>query len=191
MEFEDYAKDYFVKLKKTIDLLDIEKIKTVVRILLDAYKNNKKIFIMGNGGSAATASHFVLGLAKNTIISNKKWFRVIGLTDNIPLITAWSNDDAYQNVFLEQLSNFVEEGDVVIAISGSGNSENVLRAVKHANDSGAITVGFIGFEGGKLKHIAKESIIAKDNHMGRIEDIHMALTHLIENYIHEYLLCTS
>lgn len=152
-------------------------------ILAEANKNNKKVFICGNGGSAATASHFVCDLAKGTIVKGRKRFKVIGLTDNIPLMTAWSNDTSYANLFKEQLENLIEEGDVVIGISGSGNSENVLNALLLANERLAITIGLTGFEGGKLKGVAQECLVVPSNSMEQIEDIHLMLEHLICTYL--------
>ncbi len=141
---------------------------------------------MGNGGSAATASHFACDLAKGTTMGKGDLtprFRVTTLTDNVPLLTAWSNDADYSSVFLEQLRNILEPGDVVIAISASGNSENVVRATEYANANLAITVVLTGFEGGKLKKIAQECLIVPSHSMERIEDVHLILEHLICSWL--------
>src|SRR6266702_277213 len=120
-------------------------------LLERAYRNGHRIFIMGNGGSAATASHFALDLAKNTIMPGAPRLKAISLTDHVPLITAWSNDTAYEHIFSEQLTNMIEPGDVAIGISASGNSPNVINAVKLAQQSRAATIGLLGATGGKLK----------------------------------------
>lgn len=145
---------------------------------------------MGNGGSAATASHFACDLAKGTIKDNpyiKKRFKVIALTDNIPLITAWSNDTDYSQVFIEQLRNLLNKDDVVIAISASGSSENVLKAVEYANQRGALTIGLTGFDGGKLKDIANKCLKVSSDSMERIEDVHLILEHLLCLWLREEL----
>ncbi|MFQ6067505.1 MAG: D-glycero-beta-D-manno-heptose 1,7-bisphosphate 7-phosphatase [bacterium] len=176
-----FIEDYLTKLKETFDGLPYSQIARIKDILLRAYRENKKVFIMGNGGSAATASHFACDLGKRTAGKDifRKRFKVIALTDNVSLLTAWANDAAYENIFLEQLKNLLDAGDIVIAISGSGNSRNVLRAVEYANANGALTIGFTGFEGGKLKDIAKECLIVLSNSMEQIEDIHLILEHLL------------
>jgi len=185
-----FAKEYISKLKQTLDQLPLDQIKEIKNVLLQTYKKNKQIFIMGNGGSAATASHFACDLAKGTIKDNphiKKRFKAIGLTDNIPLITAWSNDTDYSQVFIEQLRNLLNKDDVVIAISGSGNSENVLKAVEYANQRGALTIGLIGFDGGKLKDIVHKCLTVSSNSLERIEDVHLILEHLLCLWLREEL----
>jgi len=176
-----FIEDYLTELKGTFDKLPYSEIETVKNILLQAYRENKKVFIMGNGGSAATASHFACDLAKGTAGKDNlgKRFKVIALTDNVPLLTAWANDTAYENIFLEQLKNLLDEKDVVIAISGSGNSRNVLRAVKYAATHGSVTIGLTGFEGGKLRSIVKECLIVPSHSMEQIEDVHLILEHLL------------
>lgn len=176
---------YLDELKKTIDALPLEHISAIISTLQDAYKNDKKIFILGNGGSASTASHMVNDLAKGTMIKGKKRFRAISLCDNLPLMTAWANDDGYENMYVEQLANLLETGDVVIAISGSGNSPNILKAVEYANTHKATTIGLTGFQGGKLKGIVKECLVVPSNSMQRIEDIHLVMGHLLMCYFRE------
>jgi D-sedoheptulose 7-phosphate isomerase len=181
----NFIKDYLAKLSKTLDSLPLHRIGEIKEILWRAYQENKQIFILGNGGSAATASHFACDLAKGTICSSKRRFRVISLVDNIPLMTAWSNDISYNNLFAEQLANLINEGDVVIGISGSGNSQNVLNALKLAKSYAAITIGFTGFQGGKLKDIADVCLIVPSDCMERIEDVHLILEHLICLWLRE------
>lgn len=188
---KQHITEYFTKIKKILDNIPAEKIEKVSQILLEAYKKDKQVFIMGNGGSAATASHFACDLGKGTtqghVFRNKKRFKVISLNDNTPLVTALSNDCGYDNVFTEQLINLVNKGDVVIALSASGNSKNVLNAVKYAKEKGAITIAFTGFGGGKLMNLADESLIADSNDFGPVEDSHLILEHLICDYLRKRL----
>jgi len=182
----NFVEDYLEELKETLNRLPFSKIRKIKDILLSAYQKNKRVFIMGNGGSAATASHFGCDLAKGTTMGKGDLtprFRVTTLTDNVPLLTAWSNDADYSSVFLEQLRNILQSGDVVIAISASGNSENVVRATEYANANLAITVALTGFEGGKLKKIAQECLIVPSQSMERIEDVHLILEHLICSWL--------
>ncbi len=187
----NFAKDYFDKLKENLDKLNPEEIEKVVDILVNAWKNNKQIFIIGNGGSAAVASHLACDLAKGTLKKMhdpvEKRFRVISLTDNTPLLTALANDVGYENVFAQQLNNLMERGDILIAVSGSGNSENILRAIKVAQDKKAIVLGFFGSDGGKAKDLVDHHIIYEETHYGRIEDSHSIFSHLISSWIKEKL----
>ncbi|MDD5593430.1 MAG: SIS domain-containing protein, partial [Candidatus Margulisbacteria bacterium] len=145
----------------------------------------RHIFIMGNGGSAATASHFVCDLAKGTRVPGKKHFKVIGLTDNIPLLTAWSNDTSYKDVFRSQLENMLEKGDLVIIFTGGGRSPNVLAAARFARQMGAKTISFTGLGGGPIKKLSDICLMAPSNNMERIEDMHLILQHLIKLYLRE------
>src|SRR5437667_2418165 len=132
----------------------------IVAVLEETYRQGRRIFIMGNGGSAATASHFALDLAKNTIMPGAPRVKAISLTDHVPLITACSNDTAYEYVFAEQLANMIEPGDVVIGISTSGNSPNVVNALRLAKQVGATTIGLLGAKGGKMKDIVDAYVLA-------------------------------
>jgi len=186
----NFAKKYIQELKQTLDKLPLIQVEEIKDILLDAYSKDRKIFILGNGGSAATASHFACDLSKGTTIGNpnmEKRFKVIALTDNVPLLTAWGNDTDYSEIFVEQLKNLLDKDDIVIAISGSGNSENVLKAVEYANGKDAFTIGLTGFAGGKLKDIARKCLVVPSNCMERIEDIHLMLEHLICSWLREEL----
>jgi len=186
----NFAQEYIQQLKETLDKISLAQIEEIKDTLLDVYNGNKQIFIIGNGGSAATASHLACDLSKGTTIGNpdmKKRFKVIGLTDNISLLTAWGNDSDYSQVFVEQLKNLLDKDDVLITISGSGNSENVLKAVEYANKKGALTIGLTGFAGGKLKDIAHKCLIVSSDCMERIEDVHLILEHLICSWLREEL----
>jgi D-sedoheptulose 7-phosphate isomerase len=141
---------------------------------------------MGNGGSGSTASHFVGDLSKGTIVEGFPRFKAVALTDNIPNMLAWGNDSSYDDIFIEQLKNLMNPGDVVIGISGSGNSENVIRAIEYANSKGGITIGLSGYsESNKLMNTAKINIHVPSTYMQRVEDIHLFLEHLITSLIRE------
>jgi len=142
---------------------------------------------MGNGGSASTASHFACDLGKGTICEGKPRFRVVSLNDNMPLITALSNDFGYERVFIEQLMNLVSPDDLVISITGSGNSPNILKAVEYAKKQGAKTIGLIGFGGGKLQEIVDEHITVSNTNYGQVEDIHLILAHALSQYFKEMI----
>ncbi len=171
--------NYFSELKSVIDNLDRNEIETFINVMLNARNNGKNIYIMGNGGSGATASHFCCDFNKGMSYTKDKKFKMICLNDNVSTMLAYSNDVGYDFVFVEQLKNFVKEGDIVIGISGSGNSKNVLNAIDYANKKGAITIGLTGYNGGVLKQITKYSVNANVNNMQITEDIHMMICHMI------------
>lgn len=171
--------NYFSELKSVIDNLDRNEIETFINVMLNARNNGKNIYIMGNGGSGATASHFCCDFNKGMSYTKDKKFKMICLNDNVSTMLAYSNDVGYDFVFVEQLKNFVKEGDIVIGISGSGNSKNVLNAIDYANKKGAITIGLTGYNGGVLKQITKYSVNANVDNMQITEDIHMMICHMI------------
>jgi len=187
METETQIKEYLLKLAETVNKISVKDVQQCSKVLLQAYENQKNIFICGNGGSAATASHFACDINKGVSFGLDKRFRVIALTDNLATITAYSNDVDYDSVFLEQLINFYNEGDVLIGISGSGNSGNVLKAIEFVNDNKGITIGWTGFNGGKLKEISQFSVNANINDMQISEDIHMTLVHLMMKVLRKKL----
>jgi D-sedoheptulose 7-phosphate isomerase len=169
---------YFNLLKETIDNLDRKDISGFIDIIKEAYDRGSNIYVCGNGGSALTASHFACDLNKGASCNLGKRFRVMPLTDNIATIMAYANDISYEDVFVEQLKNHLKKGDVVVGISGSGNSRNVVKAIEYANQSNNITIGITGFDGGILKKIASHSVNANCNDMQISEDVHMILCHL-------------
>jgi len=179
MDLASYAVEYFQKLKQGLDRLDLKALEKIIEVLAQAREEGRQIFIFGNGGSAATASHFANDLNKLASAETKKKFKAIALTDNVPLMTAWANDEDYAEIFARQLDNFLNEGDIVIGISGSGNSENVLRALQLASQRGAISIGFLGFDRGRMKDLVDYFLWFQENHYGRVEDAHAILCHVI------------
>ncbi len=170
---------YLSDVRATLTNLPLDRIERVVRLLRDARSHRRRVFLFGNGGSAATASHLACDLTKGTSTNGRPRLRAMALTDNMPLISAWANDTAYENIFAQQLQDHVEPGDVVIGISGSGQSPNVLNGIKAARSAGAITVGMTGFDGGHLKDLVDICIIVPDNNIDKVEDVHLMLGHVI------------
>jgi D-sedoheptulose 7-phosphate isomerase len=170
---------YLDELKVLLSQLPVTSIEEVISALLYARFNRKQVIIMGNGGSAATASHFACDLGKGTLMPGLPRFRVIALTDNVPLFSALANDFGYDHVFSEQLRSLVQAGDLVIGISGSGNSPNVLNAIEAAHELGAVTVGLVGFDGGRLKGMVDLCIHVPSHCMEQVEDVHLVLEHLL------------
>ena len=176
---------YFTELEQMLRTISMPHLEHVLFLLEEAYRNGHRIFIMGNGGSAATASHFALDLAKNTIMPGAPRLKAISLTDHVPLITAWSNDTAYEHIFAEQLANMIEPGDVVIGISASGNSPNVINALRLAKQTRAATIGLLGAKGGKTKDIVDAYVLAPGQNIEQEEDAHMILAHVITRHMRE------
>lgn len=179
------VQSYITKLKETLDRLDRSAIDQTISLLHDARLNGRQVFIMGNGGSASTASHFVCDLAKNTRKAGVPHFRAIGLSDNIALLSAYANDEGYENVFSQQLDNLVRREDVVIGISTSGRSPNVLKAIELAGRKGAVTVGFTGFDAGELGSMVDIHVHVPSDCIEHVEDIHLMLEHLIVKALRE------
>jgi D-sedoheptulose 7-phosphate isomerase len=189
--FIDKFLKQFASIAQKISVSDIEK---AIEVLFDAWRNGNSVFIFGNGGSASTATHFASDLAKGTIVEGKRRFRAISLTDNVPLITALTNDNGFSAVFVEQLKGLLRKGDVVVAISvhgGSGQdkagiwSQNLLAAVQYARDNSAKSVGLVGFDGGALKKLADVCIVVPAESTPYVESWHATLEHLICNCLRE------
>lgn len=178
---------YLAQLQSILGKLPLDRVLEICDILFRAYAEGHTVFPFGNGGSAALASHLVSDLSKGTLTSDPrvtnsqsaKRFKVLALTDNVPLMTAWANDFAYEDIYSQQLATFVQPGDVAFAISGSGNSPNVLKALEFARNKGVITVGLTGFEGGKMIAYLDCGIVVPSSSMQQIEDAHVILTHMI------------
>src|SRR5882724_9080540 len=166
---ETFPSLYKNDLLRATETIDLDKVGEAIELLRQARDANRHIFVCGNGGSASTASHFACDMVKGASFGRESRFRIMALTDSLPTITAYSNDVSYECIFAEQLKNFAQPGDVVIAISGSGNSPNVLRAVEYANSAGCRTIALTGRDGGKLGPLAQLNIHSANPHMGRIE----------------------
>jgi D-sedoheptulose 7-phosphate isomerase len=170
---------YLTALKTVTDHFQVEALVEIIKVLENARDNEATIFICGNGGSWATASHMVCDFSKNTRLPGAKRMKVVGLGDNIPSLTAYANDEGYDRVFAEPLISLMTQGDVLIAISGSGNSPNILRAIQSANQIGGTTLGLTGFKGGKMKDMVDYCFIIPSDSMEIIEDYHMIVDHIL------------
>jgi D-sedoheptulose 7-phosphate isomerase len=178
-QFEGSSSTYFAKLQQVIASLDHPSFDNAVSLVAQAHVGGKQIITLGNGGSSLTALHFITDWNKGVYLATKRPFRGRSLVDNVGLSFAYGNDISFEDIFVEQLKNILDQGDLVIAISGSGNSENVLRAVDYANATGAVTLGLCGYSGGKLKNLARHVIWANVNDMQISEDIHSMFGHVV------------
>ena len=172
-------KEYFESEAQLFAHIPFDRVEAVIAKLERAREEGRRIFVFGNGGSAAMASHFACDLGKGTIQPDRPRFKVIALNDNLPMLTAYANDLGYDSVFAEPLISLAERGDLAIGFSGSGNSPNVLRAMEAAEKRGVATIGFSGFSGGKLKDRVELLVSVPSDVMPHIEDVHLALTHAI------------
>lgn len=177
-----FPREYLERLRATLDTIDLEKVSQAIEWFREARAESRSIFVCGNGGSAAAASHFVTDIVKSASYGRSTRFRITALTDSVSTITAYANDVGYESVFVEQLKNFAQAGDLVMAISGSGNSPNVLRAVEYANSINCRTLALTGRNGGKLGPLAQLNLQVSEPHMGRIEDAHLTILHMIGYY---------
>lgn len=175
------AKGYLGLVAREMEKLDVGQIQAMADAIYQRYQTGRFVYVIGNGGSGANASHLCEDLGKSTVVDfeSQKRLKVLSLTDNTPYILAWANDTSYDRVFVEQLKNFGEPGDLLIAISGSGNSPNILRAVEWAKEHGIDTIGVTGFDGGKLRQIADKNVHAPSNDMGVVESLHLVLFHYV------------
>lgn len=176
---ETSVSSYLEQLSSTIEKLPVQSIDRLADIFLSAYHSGRTIFLFGNGGSASLASHMTCDLGKGTAPSTGRRLRAVALTDNVALITAWANDTRYEEIFAQQLENLLQPGDVAFAISGSGNSPNVLAALSFARQAGAVTAGITGFEGGKMKSLCDVCVIVPSDNMQIIEDLHLSIAHAV------------
>jgi len=182
---KDFARAYVQRLTAILNRLDLDAVAKVIDVFLDARRQDATLFFFGNGGSAATASHFANDLGFCASPQGRKPFRSLSLTANNAFITCLANDIGYENVFSWQLRNLMRRGDVVVGISASGNSPNVVKALEYAEKEGGIPVAIVGFDGGQMKRIARHVIHVETQtgEYGPAEDVHMVLDHLISNYL--------
>ncbi len=191
MNIPEFSKNYIRELTDLLDCLDIEQFEKLIEKLLNAYLEDRHIFVMGNGGSAATASHFACDINKGCCLDLEKKFRMISLNDSLPTIMALANDLSYEAVFVEQLKNFFVPGDIVMGISGSGNSPNVLHAIEYAGSHQGYTIGLTGYSGGRLAGLVDLAIVIPSRDMQKIEDMHMILVHMTMQAVYGHLHETS
>jgi D-sedoheptulose 7-phosphate isomerase len=184
MDIKLFANNYLNGLKELFESLDLDPFEKIVQVILKAYDEGKNIFVMGNGGSGSTASHFACDINKGCCFDLEKKFKMICLNDNLPTLLALSNDASFELVFVEQMKNFFNKGDLVIGISGSGNSQNVLNAIDYAKKNGGITMGLSGFSGGKLSQMVDIPFVATIDDMQKVEDVHMIVVHMIMQAVH-------
>lgn len=174
-----FASDYKGRLVAALDTVDLERVEELIAVFRKARDEERQIFVFGNGGSAATANHFACDIVKGASYGRSRRFKILSLSEQIATMTAYSNDVGYESVFVEPLKNFAKPGDVAMAISGSGNSENVVRAIDYANSIGCYTVGLSGMTGGRLRPGVDLSVHVEDGHMGRVEDAHFVVCHMV------------
>lgn len=187
MNIKDVASGYLTGLKFILEGFDLEQFEKIVTIILEAYDKKRYIYVMGNGGSGATASHFACDINKGCCMDLDKKFKMVCLNDNIPTMLALANDISYDVVFEEQLKNFFSPGDLAIGISGSGNSENVLRAIRYATANGGRTIGLCGFSGGQLAQLADVAMVVNTDDMQKIEDVHVVIVHMVMQVVYKAL----
>ncbi len=173
------AQTYFSKLAALLEVFDRTQVDNAVKVIADAWQAGRQIITLGNGGSSLTALHFVNDWNKSIFMASGKPFRGRSLVDNMGLVMSYGNDISFQDIFVEQLKNLLQAGDLVIAISGSGNSENVIRAVRYANENAAVTLGLCGYSGGKLKDLAQHVVWANVGDMQLSEDVHAIFGHIV------------
>jgi len=173
------AKEYLLAVQEVLERLDHAVIDQMVEAIWRAYEAGRTLFLFGNGGSAALASHFACDIGKGTIAGRERRLKTIALADNVALITAWANDKSYEDIFSEQLDGLAERGDIAMAISGSGNSPNVIRGLETARKIGAQTLVLTGFAGGRAKALGDLCLVVPSNSMQHIEDAHLCATHAI------------
>jgi D-sedoheptulose 7-phosphate isomerase len=176
---KDIVRSYVQEIQTTLDRLPWDAIDRIIGVLRNACLEGRQVLTMGNGGSAMTASHFACDLGKGTRMPGGHFFRVVALTDNFAMFSAYANDCGYDQVFSQRLATLMRPGDVVIGISGSGNSANVIKAMQVAREGGATTIGFVGFDGGRLKDVVDYCLHVENNCMEQVEDVHLVLEHLI------------
>ena len=182
-DFAAGVRDYFDTLRTALAEVHVAEIVETAEVLRAAYDQQRTILVLGNGGSAATASHMVCDFNKDACFHAEKKFRLIALTDSSPLLLALGNDAGFESVFVEQVKCYARPGDVVIGISGSGNSPNVLRAMEYAKQIGCVTIGVCGFDGGKLKPLVDHCFHVRADDMQIVQDVHMAWVHVLSQIL--------
>lgn len=178
-------RDYVGRLNRILTNLDVPSVERAAQAIITAFEQNRTVFVCGNGGSASTASHMAADLGKNTVVPGKTRLRVLSLNDNMAWFSALANDLGYENVFVEQIANLLQPGDVLVTISASGNSPNVVKAAEFARSHGGKVVALVGFKGGKLKEIADVTVHLDSADYGPVEDGHLILNHMFVELLRE------
>lgn len=179
MGVRDWISDYIRQQKAALDSIPVEAVSEIITAFNDALREDRQIFIFGNGGSASNSSHFITDLGKGASDKLGSRFRCLSLNDNISWITALGNDYAYEDVFLRQLQNFARPGDIVMTLSVSGNSPNLVKAIDWAVNNGMYTIALVGAKKGQLAKLAQRVVVVDSEHYGRVEDAHMGICHMI------------
>jgi len=185
VQTQDIVQFYLADLGQLLAKVEAPWIERLVDALAKAWKNGKRVLLMGNGGSSSSVSHIVADLQKNIQMATGTPLRALCLSDCTPLLMAWANDTTWSNVFAPQIACWIEPGDVVIGVSGSGNSMNVINGIQMARQNGATTFGMAGFDGGKLKDTADDCLVVDSNNMQRVEDVHMVTLHVVFTALQE------
>jgi D-sedoheptulose 7-phosphate isomerase len=189
----DFVLGYLNDVRRCLDALPTADVARFLECLERAYQDDRQVYLIGNGGSAATASHMACDLAKNVYpaaASTVRRFRVTSLTDNVALITALANDCGYDRVFSEQLNNLLQKDDLLIAVSASGNSPNIIDAIALARERGARTAALLGFGGGRARDLVDVALVVDSDDYGHVEDLHLVLNHLVAAWMRQLLLAT-
>ena len=186
-DLADFGRQYTARLAGLLQQLDYTVVEAISERLIRAHADGRRVYVIGNGGSAATAAHFVCDLGKNTASERVQGIRVMCLTDNVPIATALSNDHGYDTVFERQLRTLLEPGDVVLAISASGNSPNIVNGLKTAREIGASTIGLLGFDGGAARALVDVALVIESFNYGQVEDAHMILGHVLAQHLRQRL----
>lgn len=179
LDYSGVSASYFIKLHKILETIDHKSIDRAVSLIAAAWDQGKQIISLGNGGSSLTALHYINDWNKSVFMHGQRPFRGRSLIDNIGLVMAYANDMSFEDMFMEQLRNVLQPGDLLIAISGSGNSENVLRAVRYANENNSVTLGLCGYDGGLLKDLVQHCVWINIDDMQLVEDIHAIFGHIV------------
>lgn len=185
MTFTRFINDYRITYEETLSNLDTEKIEIIMNTLVEARENERTIYVLGNGGSAASASHWVCDFNKGTNKEGQSRFKMICLSDNIPIVSAIGNDISYDDIYLEQLKNLLTPEDVVIVLSVSGNSSNLAKALTYVNELNVKSLSIVGDYNGKVRNMTDEKLVVPSKNYGIVEDVHMYLAHVLSQYIYE------
>jgi D-sedoheptulose 7-phosphate isomerase len=178
----DHIESYLSRLNTAIDELPRDRLEALGEMLFRTYRNGNQVFVVGNGGSASTASHMAADLGKNTIGPHMRRFRIFSLNDNAAIVTALANDLGYENIFCEQLVNLIRPGDLLVVVSASGNSPNVLKAIHYAREQCAQVAGILGFDGGEAAGLADLALVVPSDDYGVVEDVHLIINHVLVDY---------